>query len=821
MKFRLLLLSALAAAMLPAGARTLTPEEALARLSSDSPAPVRKISRTGAAAPAPAYTASMESGRPLLYVFNSAKEAGDGYIIVSADDCAAPLLGYSETGTFEASEMPDNMKWWLSQYEAQIAAASAAGKAYTAPAKVAERTPIAPMVKTRWNQDAPYNNRCPQLTNGSRAATGCAATAMAQVMAYHQWPAKGTGYLSYKWNNRTLSINLSATPLEWDKMLDVYGSDASEESCSAVATLMYACGVSTEMNYGAASSTTTYAVAKALIDNFDYDASLKLVGRRSYNSNDWEDMIYNSLSSSGPVFYAGSGNAGGHAFVCDGYSSNRYFHFNWGWGGMSDGYFLLTALDPSSLGIGGGAGGFNDNQEVILGVERNHGGSPAQYNIACAEIFGAQVSGQTLALSGFFYNPGLGVLSAELGARFVNEASGQETVVMSGSRYSFQPATGIDNFSIYTASIPAGTYKVYPVYTSGSGDEVFDVLTPANQPGYAVYVKSANGTATVEVPNYVSGLKVDSFSLPRPIYLGRPFEVEATFTNDNNAPVMTTVYPFVFDSNGRAVANGDGMIVNLDANETKTITFVSGSLVSESTLKAGSYLMALAASYGDTENGPSLAIQSQLISIRIIENPGNGTLVATSWSVENADNLDPENISVTVDLSCTKGYYSEEIAAAIFDMNSSMSVDAIQSPMVLLAAGDKKTVKFTGTFPGAVPGEQYFILPFYNTSSGTVALSSNMIIVTIRKQAGIGGSEVAAPAATVYPNPAGSDATVSVPAAISALGVYALSGAGVSVPCEIEGREASLDVSGLQSGVYIVAVVCSDGSTHSMKLVKK
>ena len=120
-----------------------------------------------------------------------------------------------------------------------------------------------------------------------------------------------------------------------------------------------------------------------------------------------------------------------------------------------------------------------------------------------------------------------------------------------------------------------------------------------------------------------------------------------------------------------------------------------------------------------------------------------------------------------------------------------------------------------------MPGEQYFILPFYNTSSGTVALSSNMIIVTIRKQAGIGGSEVAAPAATVYPNPAGSDATVSVPAAISALGVYALSGAGVSVPCEIEGREASLDVSGLQPGVYIVAVVCADGSTHSMKLVKK
>jgi hypothetical protein len=146
-------------------------------------------------------------------------------------------------------------------------------------------------------------------------------------------------------------------------------------SNNAVATLMYHCGVSVDMGYGVGSpngngsSAQTLDVVNALKNYFNYDNSIQGLYRSSYSDAQWISLLKVELNSNRPIQYAGTGNLGGHSFVCDGYDNSNYFHFNWGWSGSSDGYFNLNALNPGSLGTGGGSGGFNSNQRAIVGIK--------------------------------------------------------------------------------------------------------------------------------------------------------------------------------------------------------------------------------------------------------------------------------------------------------------------------------------------------------------------------------------------------------------------------------------------------------------------
>ncbi|MDE6429557.1 MAG: C10 family peptidase, partial [Duncaniella sp.] len=161
-------------------ARTLSPSEALSRALSTTTesgrahrAPVQKT---------PVMTVG-EASAPALYVFDQGNE---GYLVVSADDVAAPILGYSTTGTFDPNNIPENMRWWLGQYKLEIeAAAKDSAQSYSRTAEDT-RQPIEPLIKTTWNQGEPYNCEAPNYLDGEQCVTGCVATAMAQVMNYHK-----------------------------------------------------------------------------------------------------------------------------------------------------------------------------------------------------------------------------------------------------------------------------------------------------------------------------------------------------------------------------------------------------------------------------------------------------------------------------------------------------------------------------------------------------------------------------------------------------------------------------------------------------------
>lgn len=311
-----------------------------------------------------AYTAIPD--KPLtinrdFYVFN--KSGNEGFVIVAADDVVeGAILGYSDSGSFEYDKLPENAKAWLKGYQDQIEYLRATGEKSILPKSAKAPVPvISPLLgEITWDQGDPFNRLCP-TDGGGRCVTGCVATAMAMTMYYHKWPLVGTGSKSYKWNGQTLSADFSTSHYEWDKMMPQYHNFTAEQA-NAVAQLMYDCGISVSMQYSSGGSGTyTNYVASALKNYFGYKTSTKYVYRGAYSQTSWETMLKTELEAGRVIIYSGDNKTdGGHCFVTDGFDSNGYFHFNFGWSGIGNGYFTPAV-----------AGSFTDNQEAIIGIAPN------------------------------------------------------------------------------------------------------------------------------------------------------------------------------------------------------------------------------------------------------------------------------------------------------------------------------------------------------------------------------------------------------------------------------------------------------------------
>ncbi len=320
-----------------------------------------------------------------FYVFG--READGGFIIASGDDRLRPVLAVADSGTFSADNMPENLRYWLGEYEAEIRAAlSTASETASATSSsdnifdnYASWTPVEPIVKTRWNQTSPFNNLCPMM-NGKRCMTGCVATAMAQVInAIGYYDGKGVKTYTPGSLKTPVSFDYGAWTPDFSKMHPTCDATATADEINEVAKLMFACGVAVEMNYTPQSSGAGQPL-DGLKRWFGYDESSAWFDRENFATPQWESIVYDQIKAGRPVFYSGSG-SGGHAFVCDGYQGDGLFHFNWGWGGISDGYFALSALNPRDQGVGSFAGGYNHAQQITIFVKP---GTPAPEKPAAA-----------------------------------------------------------------------------------------------------------------------------------------------------------------------------------------------------------------------------------------------------------------------------------------------------------------------------------------------------------------------------------------------------------------------------------------------------
>ena len=339
------------------------------------------------------------SQNSLFYVFNVGQN--DGFVIVSGDDRTMPVLGYTDEGTLDVNHLPDNMKAWLDGYSKQMEAlkkmddtqarqllAAAVTRPHTT------RNSIAPMVTTKWDQATPYWNECPEFVEevdgelvSEYAYAGCVATAMSQIMYYHKYPEStseptaaydftyGDGYGNYG----TAHVESQpVTTFDWAHMLETYTGAEDEVYTSAVAHLMFYVGCSVKMQYGKGSSGAYSDDIPKGFDFFGYGA--KLAYRIDYTQQDWEQMVYEELAAGRPMIYNGTaGSGGGHSFVCDGFEYGDYFHINWGWGGMGNGFFQLAILNPHASGSGGSSSGegYNMKQSICYNIIPGQGSGQA------------------------------------------------------------------------------------------------------------------------------------------------------------------------------------------------------------------------------------------------------------------------------------------------------------------------------------------------------------------------------------------------------------------------------------------------------------
>lgn len=362
-------------------ARELTPDEALQRVQSASTR-MNAPRRIAASAPKLVYTvkSTLDDRDATAYLFaNSGKEKG--YLLLSAEDTFEPVIGYSNTASItNPDDMPDNLKWWLSEVGREADYAIRHNAVLKAPASLGPA--VEPLLKSKWDQDAPFNLYTPEI-NGQHAPTGCGATAMAQVMYYHQWPPRPQGSHTYEdaWSGGIIrSINFDELQFDWDKMTDTYDYDSSQESKEAVAMLMKAVGYGASMWYAlGGSGTDNDRICQAFKDYFLYNKNAVSLSRQSTNFEDWSCGIYSNLSEGMPVIYNGSpADGAGHIFVCDGYDGSGYFHFNWGWGGSMDGYFLISNLVPTSVFVPDGYN-YNYYHNVILNLYPENGNDYNSY----------------------------------------------------------------------------------------------------------------------------------------------------------------------------------------------------------------------------------------------------------------------------------------------------------------------------------------------------------------------------------------------------------------------------------------------------------
>ncbi len=675
------------------------------------------------------------------YAFN--RGTSSGYVIVAADDRAASqVLGYADEGTIDMDNLPANLAWWLSEYDRQLAGATASQAAMKATAD-SSRAEIAPMVTSMWDQDSPYSDLCPTVGQ-TVCPTGCVATAMAQIMYFHKWPLQGSGSNSYSCNGKVISVDFSQSIYDWASMTDRYNSKSTDESKAAVARLMYDAGVSVNMAYSTQSSgSSTEYVPEALIEHFGYDKATRCLYRDYYNYADWSGIIYDELAASRPVYYSGVNTSAsvGHAFVCDGYRDG-YFHFNWGWSGMSNGYFMLYALSPSQQGTGGSSGGYNSGQQIIVGVQKKLDNSttvPLFYNDSPFKTNTSTASfSQSVVFTGRFLNYGSYTSSVALGLMAISAAG--DTTWLAGSNGSYQSGYGTSRMSISMAQFPKteGKYDVYPAYRDVATGKWYKMHTYTS---YQSHMAATVSGSTIDFSTPVveaSKLSADDFAATSVMYAYKKFTAKASVTNTGGDYAGSLKVVFAKPGSTQIVQITASKNVSIDKDMTMLLD-LSGTTPAD----AGTYEMWL---IDDDENQVS---QKDTVTVAEAPTGAMALTLTNKLAIARPTAVSADNIDISANIRCTSGFYADQVVLAFFRNNETSTTTMLYQD-VIAGAGDNVTVNFKGELPTAEVGDRYTACVYYVKNSGWQTLPAigsnyNRVTFTIGSLTGIdtvGGTTV-------------------------------------------------------------------------------
>ncbi len=317
---------------------------------------------------------------------------------------------------------------------------------------------------------------------------------------------------------------------------------------------MYHCGVATNMDYNTSSGTSSSSAGKALKNYFGYDPNIQQYYRDYYTRTEWVNMLKSELDAARPILYAGVSASAGHMFVCDGYDANGLFHFNWGWSGMGNGYFEITALNPEDVGIGGGNGeGFNSYQSIITNIRKPNPASASSYVFYMDENMASSASSvnrnktfnitlnktYNYGLSNFSGVVGLGLFSSD-GLTLVEVLTQSSVNVESGYGWT---SLALSNLTI-SSSVGDGSYRIYAITKSSTETNWQKIKGKVATPNYLNIEVTTTKINFATPTGILPSLTRNSFSVTGSLYQNRSGRFNVSITNNGGEYNSIVCYIF-------------------------------------------------------------------------------------------------------------------------------------------------------------------------------------------------------------------------------------------------------------------------------------
>ena len=425
------------------------------------------------------------------YIFNVGLDAG--FVVVSGDDRTPSVLGYADKGSFDLQTAPASVKAFLQGYADEIRQLPADAGQSSLPRRVTIKRAISPLIQTEWDQEEPYNMSCPVFLTGSPSATGCVATALSQIMKYYEWPAATTAAIPAYDCERAWRVDgvqkqvhvdgiAAGVKFDWDNMPFYFYGIETEEQQKAVATLMQVTGAAVKMDYAdnsnGGSATSDSFVPEALTTYFNYSKNAIYVKRENYLMDEWNELIYRELKAGRPVMMGGQSSGGGHAFLVDGYSSDDYFHINWGWGGYCNGFFLLSIMNPGNndgAGASSTQDGYSSSQDAVIGIEPDRGQA---VTMSLCSMVTQLVSVKDEEVVANFYSQTPGKNIFNYGLCYLTKKGTLEPIEGYQTSVELEDSYGYTNVIFPVRNLADGTYKILPAAKLSSSQKWMSSLNP-------------------------------------------------------------------------------------------------------------------------------------------------------------------------------------------------------------------------------------------------------------------------------------------------------------------------------------------------------
>lgn len=760
----------------------------------------------------------LAAGQPAYYIYNQ----GDrGFVIVAGDDRMTSILGYSFENAFSEASLPDNMRFWLNGYVLQQEALEQQGEVQPTVTQAAASNfapSVAPLLgDIRYNQGDPFNRLCP-IVNGQRCVTGCIATAMANILSYYRYPTQGTGSHTYtsQTNRLSVSFDFANTTFDWNNILPQYNNGQyTDAQAQAIAQLMLACGVASDMDYDpSASGASVHTALSGLINYLGYNPYAYCARGDHYSPTEWTDMIKTELNAQRPVYFTASDNSyTGHAFILDGYDEQGLMHVDWGWSGMSNGYFLVTDLQPNASGTGGGDGsGYQFEQNMIVGL------APSTQLADKHSYFEA---------TQLTYNKLSNIFTVSNIFNYAGTFSGNLAIVASNDERQFaisdiQSVQGLNNF--YGYNNMSFSLQLPPILIDG----VYDIIIGTKLSGHNRWDKApceygSNASYHLVVQNGRGTIVTENDDLTNPnvtikpegnLHSNRLATFTITVSNPRtNADFLGHMEMDLTDANGNTLQSVRLQQVYLKPGESQVIT---------RTITMPDFVGALTIKPIWVHNNYQRYAVGQTTNAYVFSQgtPASGiTASDVSLTSTSAEQGAPFTCRGSLNLSGEGDYYETQLVGYLY--NATTNTYETSSPMqpIEVDKSGPKAFSLNLNVPRTLrTGRYQFLLFTYNGNTGEFhQLWSENVRVTA--YTGIESVDTGEGLRLTATDDAGF--SLSCGQAVRSLSLYDLQGRQLSrtFRTESSGRYR-LESGHLPAGTYIIRAILADGSSQQIKCAR-